>query len=273
MEEKIENIKDKKTILLEKAITLALLTPALLIVLLAIFYVPATDSSARLDKIVETEQKVDIVARLREARPDFDYKIVGPSTIPGYIKVAVNDGPTLHVSEDGSHFIDGATYEISKTGFVDIEDKAMMPLRASAIAELELSEMIIFKPQGETLGVLTVFTDIDCGYCRKLHAEMTDLNSLGIEVRYLAYPRAGVDSSSGKKTTAAWCAKDRKTALTRLKRGENLPANKCDDMRFQRHYALGSELGVTGTPAIILPDGTLIAGYKPAEDFARDLGL
>jgi thiol:disulfide interchange protein DsbC len=133
--------------------------------------------------------------------------------------------------------------------------------------------MIIFKPAGATKAIMNVFTDIDCGYCRKLHQEVAELNALGIEVRYLAYPRAGIPSASYDKIATAWCAQDQQQTLTKAKRGESVATAVCADNPVAEHYALGQRIGVAGTPAIVLMDGTLIPGYQPAASFAQILGL
>ena len=112
--------------------------------------------------------------------------------------------------------------------------------------------MLVFTPgAGKVKATVTVFTDIDCGYCRKLHQEVPELNRLGIAVRYLAYPRAGIDSDSYNKIVSAWCSNDPLGALTKAKRGEAIPTRKCDNP-VARQYALGSEVGVTGTPTVQL---------------------
>ena len=119
---------------------------------------------------------------------------------------------------------------------------------------------------------ITVFTDIDCGYCRKLHQEVPELNRLGIEVRYLAYPRAGLESESYDKIVSAWCADDQRLALTRAKTGKKIESRDCKNPVAQ-HFALGGAVGVTGTPSIIFEDGRLLPGYLPAERLAQQLGI
>jgi thiol:disulfide interchange protein DsbC len=132
--------------------------------------------------------------------------------------------------------------------------------------------MLKFKPKGETRAVVSVFTDVDCGYCRKLHLEMADMNALGIEVRYLAFPRAGVGSPTYDKIVSAWCADDRNQALTDLKLGKDIPNRACPNP-VAKQYELGHDIGVTGTPAIVLEDGRLLPGYMPAAELAGLLGL
>ena len=118
--------------------------------------------------------------------------------------------------------------------------------------------MVIFPAVGETKGVVSVFTDVDCGYCRKLHQEVPKLNQMGIEVRYLAYPRAGVGSRSYQKIVSAWCAADPNKAMTQLKSGMEIPDVSCENP-VAAQFDLGQQVGVTGTPAIVLEDGRLAA--------------
>jgi len=117
-----------------------------------------------------------------------------------------------------------------------------------------------------------VFTDVDCGYCRKLHSQMSELNELGIRVRYLAYPRSGPDTPSWEKAEAVWCAKDRKDAITRAKKGEKIERDAaCKDTPVAADYELGEEMGVRGTPAIITETGEYLGGYLPPPQLAKYL--
>ncbi|NNC55525.1 MAG: DsbC family protein, partial [Pseudomonadales bacterium] len=118
-----------------------------------------------------------------------------------------------------------------------------------------------------------VFTDVDCYYCQKLHREVGQLNDLGVEVRYLAYPRAGVNSPVHKKLASAWCAKDPRDALTKLKAGEDIPENECAKNPIASQFHLGNRLGVSGTPAIFSESGKQLGGYVPADGIAERLGL
>ncbi len=130
--------------------------------------------------------------------------------------------------------------------------------------------MIVFSPKEKPRHTLTVFTDIDCGYCRKLHAEMDELNSYGIEVRYMMFPRTGLNTPSYQKAVNVWCAKDQQVSMTKAKAGESIPQANCDNP-IASQFDLGQQLGVTGTPALLLGDGSLIPGYRPAKDLAAIL--
>jgi thiol:disulfide interchange protein DsbC len=130
--------------------------------------------------------------------------------------------------------------------------------------------MVVFPPAGPTKHTVTVFTDIDCGYCRKLHQEIADYNQQGIKVRYLMYPRAGVGSESYNKAVWVWCADDRQDAITRAKRGEEIPHKTCANP-VKEQFELGQTLGVRGTPSIILENGQMVPGYVPAAQLAQML--
>ena len=193
--------------------------------------------------------------------------------MPGIYEVQVEGGPVLFVSADGSHFIDGSLYQITPTQFIDIKEVRMTALRRQIFSTMNIDDLIVFKPAGETKAILNVFTDIDCGYCRKLHREVPALNKMGVEVRYLAFPRAGVDSQSYNKIATAWCADDPNAALTEFKNGRESNITVCDDNPVAEQYALGASIGVNATPATVLMDGTLLLGYRTADDFAQLLGL
>ena len=123
---------------------------------------------------------------------------------------------------------------------------------------------MVFAPEKEVKHTISVFTDIDCGYCRKLHQEMAEYNKHGIKVRYLAYPRAGVGSEAYEKAVSVWCADDRQKAMTAAKTGGELKQKTCDNP-VEAQFMLGQQLGISGTPALMLEDGQIFPGYVPAD--------
>ena len=130
--------------------------------------------------------------------------------------------------------------------------------------------MLIFGPKDPKYTV-TVFTDVDCGYCRKLHSQIADYNRLGVRVRYLLYPRTGPNTSSWTKAEQVWCSSDRNDALTRAKLGQELPAKPCSNNPVARSYALGQDFALDGTPAIVLTNGAMLPGYVPPDVLLKQL--
>lgn len=214
-----------------------------------------------------------ILDNLRQARSDLNYSEVKASPMPGLYEVRVEGGPTLYVNEDGSHFIAGDLFSIQSGRFVNIQEQERSKERAELIAKVDAKKSIVFAPKGETKAVLHVFTDVDCGYCQKLHREMEMINAKGIEVRYLAYPRSGPFSPSGQKLATAWCADDKQAELTKLKNREDVPMNVCPGNPIEEQYNLGQTMGVNGTPNMVTESGELIGGYLPADRLAQVLGL
>lgn len=216
-------------------------------------------------KVTECLAELDIVALHVEASP-----------VAGLYEVEAEGGNYLHVAADCRHLLVGDLWEkrgdqvISLTG-AKRTAKQRTRLR-QAVAEVPASEMIIFEPANDTRAVVSVFTDTDCGYCRKLHAAMDDYHALGIEVRYLAFPRAGVNSGTYDKMVSAWCAENPKAALTALKRGEGIPSRTCAHPVGKQH-AIAQDVGLTGTPALVLEDGTLLPGFLEADALAARIGL
>jgi thiol:disulfide interchange protein DsbC len=214
-----------------------------------------------------------VLSMLKTARPDIQFTFLGESPMPGVYEVQVTNGPILFVHEQGEYLFEGGLLKVSESGIVDTMEERKAIKRRDVFAARSTDDMIIFKPEGESKAVMNVFTDVDCGYCRKFHQEVPELNAMGIEVRYLAFPRAGIPSGSYDKIAKAWCAEDQQDALTKVKSGRSVDVEVCEDNPVAEQYAFGTELGVTGTPAIILMDGTLIPGYQPAKKFAEVLGL
>lgn len=224
---------------------------------------------------VEPAVEKQIRTALTDSRPDLKVVSVEPSAIAGLYAVQIEDGPVVYATADGGHFVVGDLFAVQGQGrgFVNLAEQARNGVRAAALAKVDEADTIAFKPKGQVKVVLHVFTDVDCFYCQKFHAEMAQYNALGIEVRYLAYPRAGIPSESYNKVATAWCAKDRRQVLTQLKQRVPVPLKVCEKNPVAAQYALGSQLGVEGTPSLIAPDGTLLPGYMPAPDLARALGI
>jgi len=191
----------------------------------------------------------------------------------GLLEVRLKNGLLVYATPDGDFFVVGDLYSVDKKGITNITEVARQGDRKAVIDAVPLEQMIIFSPEGEVRDYISVFTDTTCFYCQKLHREVGALNAMGIEVRYLAYPRAGLDSDGAKQLTTAWCAADKQDTFTKLKDGVKLPYNLCKDAPIAEQFELGASLGVRGTPAIFTSSGEMIPGYKPAAELARTLGL
>jgi thiol:disulfide interchange protein DsbC len=217
------------------------------------------------------------VAKLRSALeiPSMGLEVgsVKTTEIAGMFEVQLVNGPLIYSDAQGSHFIVGDLYSVGPQGYVNLGEQRRDGARAEQLAAVEVDDMIVFSPEGEPRAFVTVFTDVTCFYCQKLHKEVPELNKRGVEVRYLAYPRAGVGSDGFKQLASAWCADDRQQTLTSLKNKKAVPENVCADNPIAAQYRLGQEMGVRGTPAIITQDGQMIPGYQSADDLMVTLGL
>lgn len=229
----------------------------------------ATGAQAKIDGSV----RATIIGKLKTARPDLDYVDVAHSPVAGIYQVQIAGGPILYVIGDGEYFFDGDLYKVKPGRFVNLREQAMVGVRKELLAAVDANDAIVFPSVGPTKSFMYVFTDVDCGYCRKLHGEVPELNRRGIEVRYLAFPRAGIGSPTYHKMVSAWCATSRQDALTELKNGGTVETMECAKNPVAAQYDLGQRVGVTGTPAIVLADGTLLPGYQPAAALARLLGV
>ena len=199
---------------------------------------------------------------------------VRPSPAPGIVEVQVINGPLLYATEDGGYFfLNGDLHQVSVSGAVNLTEERRSLARKEQLAAVSLEDMVVFSPKGETRDYVSVFTDVTCFYCQKLHREVDQLNAKGVEVRYLTFPRGGINSDGAKKLATAWCANDQQTTLTELKAGLDLPVNDCADNPIAAQYQRGQEMGVSWTPAIITSTGMMIPGYRPAADLIVALGL
>ncbi len=215
-----------------------------------------------------------IRTNFKQSRPSLVISSVKPSSMEGLYEVAIVNGPRLYSTADGKFFVLGDMYEVAPGGFVNIAEKEREGGRADLMAAVSVDDMIVFSPAAQPVKAsIMVFTDVDCFYCQKLHKEVPDLNRLGIEVRYLAYPRAGLESASYDKIASAWCSIDKQATLTRLKNRENIPMNVCPSNPVASQFELGKQIGVSGTPALVTTEGRLLPGYMPALQLATTLGV
>lgn len=198
---------------------------------------------------------------------------VSETPLDGIFEVRLDSGETFYSDAKGEHFIVGDLFANRENGLVNLTQQSRNAERAKRLAEIPEERFVVFRGAEEPKAVIHVFTDATCPYCRKLHEEVPRLNAMGIEVQYLAFPRSGLHSQGARLLEQVWCADNPSEAMTRAKRGESLDAPTDCDNPVAAQYHLGQELGVRGTPAIILPDGRLAPGYVPAERLAAMLGI
>lgn len=222
---------------------------------------------------VDKGTKEQIVHGLKKWRPDLSFTNIMETPIDGLYHVQVVGGPSLYTSADGKYFISGDLQEVGFGRTESWRDKVYAPMRRDLIRAANQDNMIAFKPKGEAKAVIYVFTDLDCGYCVKLQREVPALNDMGVEVRYLAFPRAGMGSPSEKKLTAIWCSDDRVEAMERMMNRKEIARKPCQTKAIEEHMRLVREMGINATPAIILGDGTLVSGYRRAGQLKEILGL
>ncbi|MBR9827817.1 MAG: DsbC family protein [Oceanospirillales bacterium] len=202
-------------------------------------------------------------------------KSVEPAPVAGLYEVVLSSGETLYADMKGEYLLAGQLFRVdTEQGLVNLTEEKRNLARQSAIESLDAADMVVYAPQGEVKATLHVFTDVDCPYCHKLHEEVPALNKMGVQVNYLAFPRGGPGSAAHNKMQTIWCATDdeRRARMDAAKSGERLSAETCDNPVLDQ-YMLGQKLGVTGTPALILDDGTLLPGYMPAARLQQILKL
>ena len=211
----------------------------------------------------KADPRAEIAAHIPGARTDE----LRATPVPGIYELT-RGTEIAYVTVDGKYAFSGDLYELASNN--NLTEQHRRELRVKRIAAFPESEMLIFGPRSPKYTV-TVFTDVDCPYCRKLHSQMAEYNRLGIRVRYLLYPRTGPNTESWTKAEQVWCSPDRNDALTRAKLGEELKAKACPNNPVAHSYALGQDLDLQGTPAILLADGEMLPGYLPPDVLAKRL--
>jgi len=184
---------------------------------------------------------------------------------------AVRDGSKiLYLSADGRYLLHGELYDLSTGEPENLTEKSLQGLRKQLINSVPANEFITFKAKNEKYQI-NIFTDIDCGYCRKLHSELDDYLAEGITINYLFFPRAGLNSDAYQKAVSVWCADDKNEAMTTAKMGTGVLEKKTCKNPVKEHMALGDKIGVRGTPMMVTNDGTVFPGYVPAKQLAKAL--
>jgi thiol:disulfide interchange protein DsbC len=203
---------------------------------------------------------------LSQAMPNSKVDAVKPSVIKGLYEAAIGAN-IYYVSEDGKYLIQGRLVDIAARK--DLTEEKLNGTRKFAIENMGKEDMIIFKAKIPKYTV-TIFTDIDCGYCRKLHSELDQYSAQGITIQYLFYPRAGKGSDSYNKAISVWCADDRNAALTAAKKDKSIPVKTCDNP-IDKHMKLAEDFDVKGTPMIVTESGNILPGYLPAKQLVEAL--
>lgn len=191
------------------------------------------------------------------------------SPLPGMYEIIL-DSDVVYVSRDGSYLIQGDVFDLQERRNLTEQRRALA--RADLLASADPESMIVFGPDsGNIRHTVTVFTDIDCGFCRQLHREMDQINALGVEVRYLSYPRTGPDTESWDKADKVWCNADRQTAFTEAILEDTVPEQSCDATPVASHFQLGRQVSVLGTPTILTSDGVQLGGYLAPDELIAKL--
>lgn len=226
---------------------------------------------AKLEEAKLAESKVEqgnIKKQVHAAFPELVVETIKQSPVSGLYQLT--SGPVvLYASNDGRYLLAGDVLDLeSDDDDRNVTEPARRDARVSVLKRLDPTEMVIYRPK-TVKAVVTVFTDADCGYCRKLHQEIPRLMDLGIELRYLAYPRQGRGSATYTKMESIWCSNDPKSMMTKVMEGEHVQPITCRNT-IPAQLLLGEKLGISGTPTLVFADGSLWAGYLTAEKLAKE---
>lgn len=218
--------------------------------------------------IADDSLKEELNAAISRFLPDVEVDSIDPTPIAGIYQIVIGSD-VIYMTRDGSYIIKGEILDINERR--NLTKDVQAGARVKYLNDLNKDDYIEFATENPK-DAIYVFTDIDCGYCRKLHRDVPELNARGISVRYLAYPRAGVDSAVGQKMSRVWCAEDKQKALTAAKNRQLIEAKTCDDPVAEQ-YELGRKLGVRGTPSIYLENGKNLPGYLPPDEIIKQISL
>ncbi|MFC3714848.1 DsbC family protein [Luteimonas soli] len=223
----------------------------------------ATASAPKVEPGSADERARDAIRKLN---PHIRIEHIDAAPLAGFREVIVG-GQTLYVSDDGRYMLQGSLYDMDAKR--DLSEASLAGLRRDLLKTIPVKDRIVFSPPNPKYTV-AVFTDVECGYCRKLHSQIDDYNREGIAVQYLAFPRMGLGSADFQKMVNVWCASDRKQALTDAKNDRRVPTRNCTNP-VTMEYDVGQRIGLAGTPLIVAPDGTAMPGYMPPKELRAAL--
>lgn len=207
---------------------------------------------------------------LKQMDPVFPPQNIQKSEISGLYEARI--GPTMiYISDDGKYLMNGELFSIGTQANITRE-KSNYARKDFVYSQIDEKDMIVYEPKGEAKYEITVFTDVTCPYCKKLHGEIEQYLSLGFRVRYVFYPREGESSDSYVKSVSIWCSDNRKNSLTKVKSGGDIPKKECN-APVKNHLKIGNFLRIPGTPAILLDNGELVPSYVPADKLASAIDL
>lgn len=206
-----------------------------------------------------------VTEAMKKVAPQAKIQSINPAPMPGF-QAVVADGHVLFVSDDGKYLIDGHVFDIATRR--DLANEAMAGIRQEGLAKLTADKKLIFAPPNPKYTV-TVFTDVDCPYCREFHKQIAEYNRRGIAVEYVLFPLS-IHPGADKKAQTVWCEKDRNAAYTNAMAGQTLAAKTCSNP-IAEVTGIATSIGVDGTPAIFAKDGTQLGGYVPPDQLAQRL--
>jgi len=206
-------------------------------------------------------------AGIQEKLPGVQLQSVAETPVDGLFEIIV-DGGIYYVDASGDYLIEGSLVELSSRA--NLTEARLGSLHTDLLSDYDERDMLIYEPDEPSERSITVFTDISCGYCRRLHADIDTLLDAGVRVRYLLFPRAGLDSQGHQALESVWCAEDPLEAMTVAKAGGQVPEASCDNP-IEQHVALAQQVGLRGTPLIYTDTGERIPGYREPAELARSV--
>ncbi len=228
-----------------------------------------TNSSQTISGNAPESVRNAIAARIKKAGLDAKIAAVISTEMPNLYWVTFEDVPAVYMSGDGQFIVQGELAKLGDNEVINLSDSLNAQEAKRLITAIPEKDLIIFSPKSKPKAVIYAFTDVDCGYCRKLHSEVEQINARGIELRYIAWPRGASDVAVSK---AVWCSEDRKAAITTAKQGLPVQAPDCKSPVLEQRR-IGMQVGVNGTPAIYNSDGKYLGGYIPVNDLAKMLKI
>lgn len=224
-------------------------------------------------KVAAGEIEDNIIGKIQTINAGIKVDTVVLSPWPGMYEVTLASGEVIFSDKNAQYMVLGQMFNLSpERGFVNLSQQKFERRVAKTLSQVDVGEQIVYAAQGEEKAVISVFTDISCYYCKKLHKAIPELQQNGVTIKYMAFPRAGIGSEIASQMASIWCAKDPAKAMDIAKKTGRVNTLNCDDP-VQKQFELARQLGVNATPTIFTQTGSKISGFASAESLLQELGI
>ncbi|MDO5640589.1 MAG: DsbC family protein [Neisseria sp.] len=184
---------------------------------------------------------------------------VRATPIPGLYEVVVSGNQVVYADSKADYMLVGDLIDVNTR-------QSLTEERTAELNKLDFStlplEQAIKEVRGNGKLKVAVFSDPDCPFCKRLEHEFVKMSD--VTIYNFMMPIASLHPDAARKAEQIWCQPDRTAAWTQwMREGKMPPQVAACDNPVAETTSLGEQLGFTGTPTIVFPNGRTQSGYSP----------